>query len=180
MRQRRGIAICDAPRVAPLFWSAPALPVLLIGCKSHPMNTWDPGAKGVVSFPSGRCIRGRALRQPLPPGPDPDFAVYLLGKPPAPTKWEQRWVHWPDFWLPVNEKDTLDALREAWVRAEWNRVEIACQGGHGRTGTALACIAVMDGVPPRQAVSFVRDHYGPAVETPWQHWYVRHFATLIG
>lgn len=143
------------------------------------MDTWDPAAEGVVSFPSGRRIRGRGLRHSLPQGPVPDFAVYLLGRRPAPTPWDQRWVRWPDFWLPANHVEAVDALREAWVRAESERVEVACMGGHGRTGTALACIAVMDGVPPGQAVSFVRDHYGPAVETPWQHWYVRHVARSI-
>jgi protein-tyrosine phosphatase len=143
------------------------------------MDTWDPAAEGVVSFPSGRRIRGRGLRHSLPQGPVPDFAVYLLGRRPAPTPWDQRWVRWPDFWLPANHVEAVDALREAWLRAESERVEIACMGGHGRTGTALACIAVMDGVPPGQAVSFVRDRYGPAVETPWQHWYVRHVARSI-
>jgi protein-tyrosine phosphatase len=88
-------------------------------------------------------------------------------------------VRWPDFWLPANHVEAVDALREAWLRAESERVEVACMGGHGRTGTALACIAVMDGVPPGQAVSFVRDRYGPAVETPWQHWYIRHVARSI-
>jgi protein-tyrosine phosphatase len=143
------------------------------------MDTWDPAAEGVVSFPSGRRIRGRGLRQSLPQGPVPDFAVYLLGRRPAPTPWDQRWVRWPDFWLPANHVEAVDALREAWLRAESERVEVACMGGHGRTGTALACIAVMDGVPPGQAVSFVRDRYGPAVETPWQHWYIRHVARSI-
>jgi protein-tyrosine phosphatase len=143
------------------------------------MDTWDPAAEGVVSFPSGRRIRGRGLRHSLPQGPVPDFAVYLLGRRPAPTPWDQRWVRWPDFWLPANHVEAVDALREAWLRAESERVEVACMGGHGRTGTALACIAVMDGVPPGQAVSFVRDRYGPAVETPWQHWYIRHVARSI-
>ena len=56
-------------------------------------------------------------------------------------------------------------------------VEIACGGGRGRTGTALACLAVLDGVPPTEAVRYVRDHYAPdAVETPWQRRYVRRFA----
>ena len=140
------------------------------------MATWEPAAAGVVRFPSGRLIRGRALRRPLQAGPSPEFAVYLLGTAPPRFEWEQRWVRWPDFWLPANKTDAMGALREAWVRSESERVEVACLGGHGRTGTALACIAVMDGVPPEHAVSFVREHYGPAVETPWQHWYVRHVA----
>jgi len=42
-----------------------------------------------------------------------------------------------------------------------------------RTGTALACLAVLDGVPPQDAVAYVRRHDSPrAVETPWQRRYV--------
>lgn len=49
------------------------------------------------------------------------------------------------------------------------RVEIACAGGRGRTGTALACLAALDGVPACEAVAYVREHYDPrAVETLWQ------------
>ena len=137
------------------------------------MNNWDPAAAGVLKLPSGRLIRGRALRRPLPPGPRPDFAVYLLGTAPPRVEWEHRWVSWPDFWLPANSEAAADALKEAWLRAENQRVEIACSGGRGRTGTALACIAVLDGIPAGQAVSFVREHYHRrAVETPWQRWYV--------
>ena len=64
------------------------------------MNTWEPASGGVVSFPSGRLIRGRGLRHPPPSGPGPDFGVYLLGAAPPLVEWEQRWVRWPDFWLP--------------------------------------------------------------------------------
>ena len=67
-------------------------------------------------------------------------------------------------------------LRAAWARADAARVEIACAGGRGRTGTALACLAVLDGVPAGEAVDFVRRNYDPrAVETPWQKRYVRRF-----
>jgi len=70
----------------------------------------------------------------------------------------------------------VEALREAWARAETERVEIACAGGHGRTGTALACLAVLDGVPNGVAVAYVREHYSPrAVETPWQRRFVGRF-----
>ena len=65
------------------------------------------------------------------------------------------------------------ALTETWQRAAAERVEIACAGGHGRTGTALACLAILDGVPSTEAVAFVREHYDPhAVETPGQRRYV--------
>jgi Protein-tyrosine phosphatase len=139
-------------------------------------RAWDPDSPGVLRFPSGRLLRGRALRRSLPSGPPPDFAVYLLGASPAPVAWEARWVRWPDFRLPRNRRYAAEVLSEAWHRAETERVEIACGSGRGRTGTALACIAVLDGVPTHEAVAFVREHYDSrAVETRWQRRYVTHF-----
>jgi len=140
-------------------------------------SSWDPTGAGVLRLPSGRLVRGRGLRRPLPPGPTPTFAVYLLGKAPPAVDWESRWLRWPDFWLPGDRAYAAEVLREAWERAATGRVEIACGGGRGRTGTALACLAVLDGVPPDQAVAFVRRGYDPrAVETPWQKRYVTRFA----
>jgi hypothetical protein len=138
--------------------------------------TWDPTDAGVLRLPSGRLVRGRGLRRPLLAGPAPGFGVYLLGRTPPAVAWPSRWVRWPDFWLPGDRTQAREALHEAWQRAATERVEIACEGGRGRTGTALACLAVIDGVPADQAVAFVRRHYDPrAVETPWQKRYVSRF-----
>ena len=137
---------------------------------------WDPALAGVLRLPSGRLIRGRALLRPRPGGPSPDFGLYLLGREPPVVEWESRWLRWPDFGLPSDPAAARDALREAWARAKAERVEIACAGGHGRTGTALACLAVLDGVPRREAVRYVRAHYAPrAVETPGQRRFVSRF-----
>ncbi|WP_067971543.1 protein-tyrosine phosphatase family protein [Nocardiopsis trehalosi] len=138
--------------------------------------TWDPDAPGVLRLPSGRLVRGRGLRHPLPDGPTPDLGLYLLGRAPDPVDWEHHWLRWPDFRLPTDRAATADALRSAWHRAATERVEIACGGGRGRTGTALACLAVLDGVPAADAVAYVRTHYSRhAVETPWQRRYVTRF-----
>ncbi|MFE6777338.1 protein phosphatase [Streptomyces sp. NPDC057702] len=140
--------------------------------------TWDSDTTtGVLRLPSGRLVRGRGLRHPLPAGPQPDFALYLRGRRPPAVAWEARWVRWPDFWLPSDRTAAGEALRLAWARAASERVEIACGGGVGRTGTALACLAVLDGVPSGEAVAYVRRHYAPrAVETPWQRRFVAAFA----
>lgn len=139
---------------------------------------WDPTGVGVLRLPSGRLVRGRGLRHPLPPGPMPTFAVYLLGKTPPAVAWESRWLRWPDLWLPSDQARARKVLHEAWESALTQRLEIACRGGRGRTGTALACLAIIDGVPADQAVAFVRRHYDlQAVETPWQERYVTRFTT---
>uniref|UniRef100_A0AAU2JKK2 Protein phosphatase n=1 Tax=Streptomyces sp. NBC_00049 TaxID=2903617 RepID=A0AAU2JKK2_9ACTN len=140
-------------------------------------SSWERSAPGVLELPSGRLVRGRGLRRPLPAGPPPAFAVHLRGRRPQAVAWESHWVRWPDFWLPSDRAAFADALREVRERAGGERVEIACGGGYGRTGTALACLAVLDGLPGPEAVSHVRAHYSPrAVETPWQRRFVSRFA----
>ncbi|WP_097866273.1 protein-tyrosine phosphatase family protein [Streptomyces sp. rh34] len=139
-------------------------------------ETWNASDPAVLALPSGRLVRGRGLRKPLPAGPEPDFALHLLGRTPPPVAWDSRWLRWPDFRLPADRAAARDLLQEAWERAAGTRVEVACGGGMGRTGTALACLAVLDGVPAGEAVAFVRAGYHPrAVETPWQRRYVRNF-----
>ncbi|WP_075015239.1 protein-tyrosine phosphatase family protein [Geodermatophilus obscurus] len=140
------------------------------------MGTWDDGGPGVVVLPSGRRVRGRGLRAPVPAGPLPSFGVYLLGRPPGALGWESRWVRWPDFRLPADPAALRAALTEVWERSAGERVEIACGGGTGRTGTALACLAVLDGVPAAEAVALVRRVYRPrAVETRRQARFVAGF-----
>nr|WP_137991840.1 protein-tyrosine phosphatase family protein [Streptomyces vilmorinianum] len=139
-------------------------------------DLWKATDPGVLCLPSGRLVRGRGLRRPLPPGPTPHYALYLLGARPPEVPWDARWLRWPDFRLPSSPAQARSLLGEAWARAADGRVEIACGGGVGRTGTALACLAVLDGVPADRAVEFVRRNYHPrAVETPWQKRYVRRF-----
>ncbi|MFZ3573519.1 protein-tyrosine phosphatase family protein [Streptomyces sp. BH097] len=139
--------------------------------------TWEAGAPGVLRLPSGRLVRGRGLRDPLPGGPLPTYGVYLLGAEPPAVDWESTWLRWPDFRLPADRARARAVLTDAWRRCAHERLELACAGGRGRTGTALACLAVLDGVPADVAVAYVREHYRrEAVETPWQKRYVRRFA----
>ncbi|MFH8775983.1 protein-tyrosine phosphatase family protein [Streptomyces sp. NPDC017958] len=146
--------------------------------KGQPEPPWDERDRGVLRLSSGRLVRGRGLRRPLGPGgPVPSYGVYLLGRQPPAVPWESRWLRWPDFRLPADRDEARSVLAQAWERAASERVEVACGGGRGRTGTALACLAVLDGVPADEAVAYVRAHYDPrAVETPWQKRYVRDFA----
>lgn len=140
------------------------------------VEPWDRSSANVLTLPSGRLVRGRGLSRGAASGPDPQLALYLLGKCPGDAPWPTRWVRWPDFWLPPDKDDARAAFSEAWRRSDSERVEIACGGGRGRTGTALACLAVLDGVPPDEAVAFVRRGYHRrAVETPWQRRYVERF-----
>jgi Protein-tyrosine phosphatase len=136
--------------------------------------SWEPGTSGLLVLPSGRSVRGRSTRAPVG-APAPQLGLYLAEEAPA-VAWPALWVHWRDFRTPTDPEATRRALLEVWERAADQRVEVACRGGRGRTGTALACLAVLDGVPARSAVDFVRRHYHRrAVETPWQKRYVARF-----
>jgi hypothetical protein len=136
------------------------------------MTPW-PDGPGVVELPDGRRIRGRALRQLIPDGLEPEFGLYLLNRNPGRFAWPSGWVRWPDFRTPVSTADAWEAIVDAHARAAIERVEIGCDGGVGRTGTALAVMAVLAGVPRADAVAWVRTHYQRrAVEMPWQRRWV--------
>jgi protein-tyrosine phosphatase len=137
------------------------------------MQKWDADLPGVVELPDGRRVRGRSLRAGLIEDVRPEFGVYLTSRPHQ-ESWEHTWVQWPDFRLPRSSAGALAALKDAYERSTVMRVEIACDGGKGRTGTAIAILARYAGVPAEDAVAWTRRNYrAGAVETPWQRRFVR-------
>jgi hypothetical protein len=100
---------------------------------------------GLVTLPGGARVRGRRLRDHAVPA---DFTLVLAKGP-------------------VTDRPHRRALAG-------ERVEVACGGGVGRTGTALAALAMLDGLAAHEAIGWVRSRYHPrAVETPWQRWWLR-------
>ncbi len=104
--------------------------------------------------------------------PTPDFGVYLdhIWAPP----WSYVHVEWPDFGVPSDSIALRVRCEEILRRARsGERVEIGCVGGHGRTGTLLALLAIMTGTPVSEAVAWVRDGYcSSAIETAEQECFV--------
>jgi len=132
------------------------------------VTTWPPGG-GVLVLPSGGRVRGAGLAEARLLAPSADFVVALTGWPPRGLPEATRWVRWPDLRTPRSTRDALDTLREAYRLCGDQRVLVGCRAGVGRTGTALAALAVLDGLPVPQAVSWVRSGYHRrAVETPGQ------------
>jgi hypothetical protein len=141
-----------------------------------------------LTLPDGTAVRGRGRREPVPPGPLPTYGLYL-GRPTGTRRfglrpawhpdWPADWIEWPDFRTPTDRNAAAAAIRRAFLLARaGERVEVACGGGVGRTGTVIACMAVLAGHPAEDAVGWTRQNYRPrAVETRGQRRWVDWFAT---
>jgi len=158
-----------------------------------------------VVYPDGtRVVGGRIMEAPrdgrLAP---PDLGLYAHGTGrPAPTilgrllnsfarrplhagswspTWETVWLGWPDMGVPSDPVATAGAIDLAFARARrGERVDVRCLGGAGRTGTILACMAVLAGVPSDEAVAWVRGAYAPgaverASQAAWVGWFATHW-----
>lgn len=130
-----------------------------------------------VILPDGTPIIGVSFvdEDPYARDVEPSFGLYFD------ERWNPPWAHahgvWPDFGVP-SDTDTLRlALTDVVDRARReSAVELGCLGGHGRTGTALACLAVLAGAPADEAVAWVRANYcSKAVETEQQAKFVAAF-----
>jgi hypothetical protein len=137
---------------------------------------------GSLQLPDGTWIRGRGLRHPMPDGPAPGFGLYLGSdrlrrRHEYALTWPSVWLDWPDFRLPRDRDEAVRQIRALHERARSGEAaEVACGGGVGRTGTVVACLAVLSGVDPSEAVAWAREHHHPkAVETPWQRRWVAAF-----
>ena len=82
--------------------------------------------------------------------------------------------------LPSARLRAAPGLLDRWLlgqAAEGRRVEIGCAGGHGRTGTTLAGLLVLQGQSARSAIRRIRRTYcAEAIESREQEAFVRGLA----
>lgn len=131
-----------------------------------------------VELPGGAAVTAASFHSPDPYARDhdPDYGLYF--DPAWQPPWPHDHVEWPDFGVPDRRAlvVALDALLARAIAGE--HVEIGCLGAHGRTGTAVACLAVAAGHPAGEAVAWAREHYcAGAVETPEQEQFVGLFGS---
>ncbi len=127
-------------------------------------------------FPDGtRVLASGWLHRPAGAA-SPDYGLYL--DPSWQPTWPSTQLDWPDFGVPADPVVANAAICDAFERARaGQRVEVACVGGHGRTGTVLACMAILAGVPASEAVAWVRAAYcARAVQEPRQQYWVERWA----
>ena len=127
-----------------------------------------------VIFPDGTRVLASGWLQRSAEDTHPDYGLYLD------PSWTPTWPHvlldWPDLGVPTDDFLASSEIAQAFARAKRGEtVEVACVGGHGRTGTVLACMAILAGVPPDDAVAWVRAAYcSRAVQEPRQEYWVQH------
>jgi protein-tyrosine phosphatase len=132
-----------------------------------------------VIFPDGTRVLASGWLRRKKDDVAPDFGLYLDPQwtPTGPFVM----LDWPDFGVPSDRAAADTEIRGAFARARaGERVEIACIGGHGRTGTVLACMAILAGVPADAAVEWVRSTYcRRAVQEPSQQYWIDRFSERL-
>ena len=129
-----------------------------------------------VALPDGSTVVAVSFDPAYERETPPDFGLYLD------ARWDPPWPHahvdWPDFGLPADPAAFVASLEDVLARARRGEVvELGCLGGHGRTGTALACLATLAGVE-NDPVDWVRSTYCErAVETDDQAVFARQTRT---
>ncbi len=128
-----------------------------------------------VTFPDGTRVRASSILERDEHASGRDFGLYM--DPRWNPTWPAEIIDWPDFGLPPDGPRAAAQIRSAFTRAKSGQVvEIGCLGGLGRTGTVLACMAVLAGVSSADAVAWVRQNYRPgAIETTDQEQWVERF-----
>ena len=132
-----------------------------------------------IVFPDGTVVRATGIANRDDAAGWRELGLY------CDAAWQPEWpaltIDWPDFGLPSDPERAARQIVEAWESAKAGvRVEVGCLGGLGRTGTVLACMAVLAGVRSGSAVNWVRRHYrAGAVETRDQETWVAWFARWI-
>lgn len=128
-----------------------------------------------VRLPDGTKVRASPLAERIEHDPERSFGLYL--DPAWEPTWDSELVDWPDFGVPSEPAKAAAQISTAFARARAGElVEVGCIGGLGRTGTVLACMAVLSGLTAAAAIDWIRANYNPrAVETPeqtdWVHWF---------
>lgn len=108
----------------------------------------------------------------------PDLGIYAYSgwNPASPAMF----IPWQDYGLPTcSYTSAAKSIKLAFESAKAGEVvEVGCMGGHGRTGTILACMAILADpeLTGPEAVKLVQTaHCAKAVETSSQEWFVRWF-----
>lgn len=101
------------------------------------------------------------------PGPLKHWQGGKLGK-------SKEWmINWPDFGIVSLPIEFWDQTIK-WLKNNKLKLLVCCMGGHGRTGTAAACLLIAGcGMKPKDAIKWVKENYcKDAIESVIQMKYI--------
>lgn len=132
-----------------------------------------------VEFADGTTVYASSAHSREPVEAAPDWGLYLDSMwNPAGLAYL---VDWRDYGLPTRYDTAAYAIIDSFNKATkglW--VEVGCIGGHGRTGTALACMAILGGMLPEDAINHVRTTYCEhTIESDDQLWFIEWFNVFV-
>jgi len=111
-----------------------------------------------VTLPNGTNVRAIPLAERVYDDPTRDFGLYAE-REWAPT-WPSAVIEWDDFGPPNNNVEAARQVFDAFERvSKGETVEVGCRAALGRTGTILACMAILAGVEPAEAEAWVHRNY---------------------
>lgn len=144
-----------------------------VSCRHNLHEVKLPDELGTTIYCSG-SMDARAARWMRP-----DWAVYLCHSWTA--KGLALFIPWEDYGTPrIEWQQVRWAAVDVYRRAlAGQRVEIGCMGGHGRTGTFLACLVMLadPNMTPEGAKDWVRANYCfKAIEDESQLYFLRWFS----
>lgn len=152
---------------------------VIASCAAKAETKWEPKKTHYhysreLVFPNGVKVQASSLDN-YPRLTKPKWGLY------ASKYWEPLWraefITWDDFGLPSAYDMAFEAIEYAYGLCEQGVVvEVGCHGGHGRTGTILACMGVLAGLDHKDAIAYVRRTFcDEAIETAEQEWFVEWF-----
>ena len=139
-----------------------------------PMNC--PHRATPLTLPYGGRIVGSGCFERTPEDEVPDFGLYAYeGWRPT---WPAAFIEWTDFGLPSDTEQATRLIVDAFDRAKSGQlVEVGCHAGNGRTGSIIACMVILAGIAPTDAIEWTREHYcWHAIDTKEQERWVEAFA----
>lgn len=153
------------------YWNPPANAAMWSKCRHY---------HEAVVMPDGTTVYASSMTAHKE-GKTPDFGVY------AATGWRPDCiaftVNWDDYGLPQIPYDQLEwALDYALASArEGKKVEFGCVGGHGRTGSMLALVALKCGAESAKvAIDWIRSNYcKETIEGIEQEWFVAYWEARL-
>lgn len=97
------------------------------------------------------------------------------------SKYKEIQLDWPDFGVTNLPKEFWLELID-YLKTNKLRMLVFCQGGHGRTGTAIAILLVLSmRYAPQEAINWVRLNYCEhAIESKGQEEYIKAMAPKLG